>query len=193
MSHILHVYLVDLAELESVIGSKDEKFLNRLLAEVSQHDPEDGCCERCDVPDCQDPECEECELCEDARYPQALRAVFEGGPFDENNAEAYVDALESICDELGPSIGDVNFWFGYEGLPDEILDLAGGMNGEGPLPCTEWNGWGHIDKESCARGLAEWEAIAAGPDDRGGYAGPIAEWFRAAKEADKDLIGFWAG
>ncbi|MFD3707186.1 hypothetical protein ACFWUP_28960 [Nocardia sp. NPDC058658] len=194
MSHILHVYLVDLAEVEAVIGSKDEKFLNRLIAELSDdHDPADGCCEPCDLPDCAGPDCEECDPCEDARHPRALRTIFDGGPFDEDHADAYISALELICADIGRDIGDASFWFGYDGLPDEILSLATDMDGEDPFPFTDSNGWGHIDKESCAEQLAEWETIAAGPDDHGGYADCIVEWFRESKAADKDLVGFWAG
>lgn len=193
MSHILQVYLVDLADLEAVIGSGDEEFLRRLLADLPEHDAEDECCEPCGDPECEGAECEECYLCEDAQAPHALRAIFAGGPYTESHAHAYVSALESICAELGSGIGDVSFWFGYDGLPDVILSLAADMDGQGPFPSTEENGWGHIGKQSCAEQLAEWEAIAAGPDDHGGYADDIVEWFRESKAADKDLIGFWAG
>lgn len=37
MSQISHVYLVDLAELATVIGSKDEQLLNRILAKGRDH------------------------------------------------------------------------------------------------------------------------------------------------------------
>ncbi|MGV9412509.1 DUF7691 family protein [Nocardia sp. NPDC003693] len=192
MSHILHVYLVDLAEIEAVIGSKDEEFLERLLAELPNHDPSEGCCEPCDAADCEGAECEECYRCEDAQHPQALQAIFAGGPFEENHADDYVSALELVCEDLGPYIGDVNFWFGYKRLPEEILSLASDMDGD-LFPFTDSCGWGSIGKESCAELLPEWEANAAGPDDHGGYADPLATWFRRSVTEKKDLIGFWAG
>ncbi|MGV9662910.1 DUF7691 family protein [Nocardia niigatensis] len=192
MSHILHVYLVDLAEVEAVIGSKDEEFLGRLLAELPKHDPGDGCCEPCDAADCEGADCEECYRCEDAQHPQALQAIFAGGPFEEDHADAYISALELICEDLGPYIGDASFWFGYKGLPEEILSLASDMDGD-LFPFTDSTGWGHIGKESCAELLPEWEANAAGPDDHGGYAAPLATWFRRSVTEKKDLIGFWAG
>ncbi|MFI6867721.1 hypothetical protein [Nocardia sp. NPDC050406] len=191
MSHTLNVYLLDLTELEAVIGSKDDAFLDRLLVDVPQHDPEDDCCDPCDQPDCEGPDCEDCYLCEDAALPLALRAIFAGGPFNENHAHAYVSALESICADLGNSVGETNFWFGYDGLPDVIVSLATNMDGEDPFPSTEDNGWGHIDKESCAEQLPEWEALAASPDND--YADTIVEWFRESTMANKDLIGFWFG
>ncbi|MFJ9365879.1 hypothetical protein ACIRRA_15885 [Nocardia sp. NPDC101769] len=186
------MYLADLTELEAVIGSNDEEFLNRLLATLPDHDPDDGCCEPCESPDCEGADCEECYRCEEAQHPQALRTIFAGGPLDEDYAHAYVSALELICENLGRGIGGVNFWFGYKGLPDVILDLASDMDGD-PFPSTDSNGWGHLGKESCAELLAKWEAIAAGPDDHGGYADCIVEWFRQSTAAEKDLIGFWAG
>ncbi|MEU0540423.1 hypothetical protein ABZ319_11165 [Nocardia sp. NPDC005978] len=193
MSHFLNVYLLDLIELEAVIGSGNEEFLGRLLAEAPDHDPECGFCEPCESSDCEGPDCEECEYCEDAQLPHALRTIFAGGPFNEVYAHAYVAALESICQELGTSAGEVNFWFGYDGLPDVILTLASSMDGRDPFPYTEDNGWGHIGKQGCADQLAEWETIAAGPDDHGGYADSIVEWFRQSTSDKKDLIGFWAG
>lgn len=193
MSHFLNVYLVDLVELEAVIGSKDEEFLNRLLVDLPDHDPAAGCCELCDPSDCEGPDCEECFHCEDAQHPQALRTIFAGGPFDEDHAHAYISALELICQDLGTSAGETSFWFGYDGLPDVILSLASNMDGEDPFPSTEDNGWGHIDKESCAEQLPHWETLAAGPDNHGDYTDSIVEWFRESATAKKDLIGFWAG
>ncbi|MFD6358203.1 DUF7691 family protein [Nocardia tengchongensis] len=178
MSRILHVYLVDLAELEAVVGSKDDGLLNQVLAGgrlsvTFQISDQEGHIER---------------------NKDALRTIFAGGPFDEDRAEHYVEALELICRQLGPYVGDVNFRFGNGSLPSVIEDLATGMMGKAPFPMTEWNGWGFMSKKACAKEVRQWERrVAKDPDYLNGYGEPIADWLRESKTAKKDLIGFWGG
>ncbi|MFF2392152.1 hypothetical protein [Nocardia sp. NPDC058114] len=189
MSRILHVYLVDLAELAAEISSRDENLLNRILALK----PEElsATCDR-------DDDVNPGEL-----NTHALRAIFAGGPFDEEHAEGYVVALKLICDQLGPYIGDVGFYF-RDDLPTPIEMLTTGMMEEDPFPGTpslaesfgfaEDHGWGHMSREDCAEELEHWEsAVADDPNCYNGFGTPIVEWLRASKKAGKDLIGFWAG
>ncbi|MFE6922963.1 hypothetical protein ACFVAV_18185 [Nocardia sp. NPDC057663] len=187
MSQILHVYSLDLAELQAVIGSEDEKLLNRILARGRDHllvtlpsEDQDGHVER---------------------NKDALRAILAGGLFEEQLAEHYVEALELICDELASDGGDVQFRFGDKYLPFVIEDLATSMMGEDPFPDTpglaasinaaEWNGWGHMSKKDCAEELEEYAGYT--PDDPNDLGSWVVAWLRESKAADKDLIGFWGG
>ncbi|WP_297626801.1 DUF7691 family protein [Nocardia sp.] len=200
MSHALHVYLVDRAKLEAVVGSNNNKLLNRVLeggppwrrmlsrlipplgrqAEDSrrlsitfQISDQDGHVER---------------------NKAALRTIIAGGPFDEERAGNYVEALELICRQLGPYVGDATFWFGNDDLPFVIEDLATGMVGQPPFPKSERNGWGVMSKKSCTEELEYWEGkVAEDPDYSDGYGELVVEWLRASKAANKDLIGFWGG
>ncbi|GAB3212421.1 DUF7691 family protein [Nocardia tengchongensis] len=185
MSQILHVYFLDLAELEAVVGSKDEKLLDRILkrSRLSVTFRSTG----------QDNHVE--------RNKTALRAIFAGGPFEEGLAENYIEALELICDALAADGGDVQFRFGDRYLPEALEDLATSMMGEDPFPsvpglaasfnAAERNGWGYMSKESCAEELEEWAGhVPDGPDDLDGY---LIDWLRESKTAGKDIIGFWGG
>ncbi|MET9486631.1 hypothetical protein [Nocardia sp. NPDC006630] len=162
MSHILHVYLADLDELAAVIGSRDERLLNRVLAKLP--DPA-------------------------GLGPVLVREIVEGGPFRHETSKLYVEALELICAELGSYLDDVGFRFTY--APDDIIELAHEEFDAGPWPEPEDAGWGAWGKESAAEWLAELEADDDGDDDDDGYTEHRLMWLRASKEANKDLIGFW--
>ncbi|MGW4632144.1 DUF7691 family protein [Nocardia sp. NPDC004415] len=177
----LHVYLVDLAEVRAVIGSHDEQRLSRVLAAAPA-----------------------ASLGNDdrraARSEQALRAIFAGGPFTADFAEYYIDALESICDELSEDGGEVEFRLTDPHLPFAIECLATNLTNLDPFPDipglassfnrARWNGWGHLSNQECASELEQWANYIPGDDDLGDH---LVEWLRMSKAADKDLIGFWSG
>ncbi|MFE1596997.1 hypothetical protein [Nocardia sp. NPDC058705] len=187
MSQILHVYFLDLAELQAVTGSKDEQLQDRILGRG--HD----CFSRNSPSADRDGHV--------VRNREALRAIFAGGPFESQLAEHYIDALELICDELSSDGGAVEFRFGDRYLPTAIEDLATSMMGEDPFPgivglassinVAERNGWGYMSTEDCAAELEEWEDyVPEEPDDLGSF---VVDWLREAIAADKGIIGFWGG
>lgn len=189
VSSTLNIYLVDLAELVAVVGSEDNERLDRILA----WEP-DALLLGFDADDRDD---------HVERNKDALRKIFAGGPFVDDDAEHYVEALELICEELGgPPFSGARFRFGSGDLPSIIEELASGMMEEDPFPdapdlaesieIAEGNGWGHMSKEDCAEELDHWErAVAEDPDYCAPFGPRIVEWLRRSKEVEKDLIGFW--
>ncbi|MGV9664461.1 DUF7691 family protein [Nocardia niigatensis] len=199
MSQILRVYLADFDELEAVIGSGNEELLNRILDGGSpwrrtlarlipplgrrvQHAPRLST---------------SWHLSDQAghveRNKSALRTIFAGGPYEKSHAANYVEAMELICRQLGPTIGDVAYRGSTDDLPDLIDQLATSMMWEPPFPATDgYSGWGVSGKEYAAEELECWEdEVAEDPDCANGYGAPVVEWLRASIAANKDLIGFW--
>ncbi|WP_063006285.1 DUF7691 family protein [Nocardia salmonicida] len=166
MGHIMHAYLVDWAELKAIIGSNNEKLLDQL------HSYE---CERQDA--------------------QVFRAIIEGGPFDPDRAEDYVDALESICEAIGGEfIIDVGFRFSNDDFDE--YELVNGLNDGSILPMAEGGGWGYRSKAACAEAFEETDddnEYGYVDEDEDEYDDPysVTECMRAAWEAKKDLVCFW--
>ncbi|MGX1805727.1 DUF7691 family protein [Nocardia sp. NPDC055321] len=159
MSRIMHLYLLDLAELKAVIGSKDEELLIRILA---------GPLDDTDT--------------------QLFHAIIQGGPFDPEEAEGYVDALEIICRAIGGEyIHDKNFWFSRRDF--DHYELVNGLNDGSLLPQAEYSGWGYWSKEENAEELAALEEEDDLDDDPYG----LIECMRESVAANKDLICFWGG
>ncbi|MGV9411084.1 DUF7691 family protein [Nocardia sp. NPDC003693] len=173
MGHILHVYLVDEAELKAVIGSKDEAFLNRLLAKNSR--------ELAVTFDLDD---QEAHI---GNVRTALRTIFAGGPFEEEHAEEYTEALELICADLGPYIDDLLFhWDG------DMIDLLYDRPFEDLLPRPEWNGCSSQDKKYNIETIDEWIAEQEAEIDWAEVDQQI-RWMYESKCANRDLIYFWGG
>ncbi|GAB2505114.1 hypothetical protein GCM10027167_01310 [Nocardia heshunensis] len=165
----MQVYLGDKAQLEGVIGSKDEALLSRLL------DAGDGT--------------------GDAIDPKVLRAIIDGGPFDEEDADEYTAAMHLICSVLGgQSIDSVVFHF--QSCPD-IVDIFYDWAFEDLLPEPEDSGCAIWTKESNAEQLDERNADNGAELIDENSEGPDRDevdetyWMSESKLAGKDLIFFW--
>ncbi|MFE3262214.1 hypothetical protein ACFXPS_43325 [Nocardia sp. NPDC059091] len=135
---------------------------------------------------------------------EALRRLFVGGPFEEEHAAHYGEALQLICEELsGPGFSGVEFQLWDEELPSVIEALASSLDDQDPFPntqalaeslsATEDNGWGHLSVEECIEVLDDGleQRLAEDPDYLDGYGEPILVWLRELRATGKDLIGFW--
>lgn len=167
----MQVYLGDKAQLEGVIGGKDEALLSRLLAAGDGAD-------------------------EDAIDPEIFRAIINGGPFDEEDADEYTAAMHLICSILGDqSIDSVVFHF--QSCPD-IVDIFYDWAFEDLLPEPEGSGCAIWTKESNADELDE-RIEDKGADFIDEDSGEIDRdevddetyWMNESRLAGKDLIFFW--
>ncbi|WKG08255.1 hypothetical protein QX204_24765 [Nocardia sp. PE-7] len=190
MSSTLNVYLLNLADLTAVVGSADEKLLDQILTSEPEvlllgfeRDDQDDHVER---------------------NKEALRKILAGGPFEEEHAAHYGEALQLICEELaGPGYSGVEFVWWDEGLPSVVETLASSMDDEDPFPnapalaeslsVSEDNGWGHLSAKECIEILGHGleQQLAEDPDYLDGYGEPILVWLRESRTSGKDLIGFW--
>ncbi|MFI6866583.1 hypothetical protein [Nocardia sp. NPDC050406] len=165
MGHVMQVYLGDKAQLEGVIGSKDEALLSRLLDAAAT---------------------------EDAVDPKIFRAIIDGGPFDEDDADEYTAAMYSICSILGgQSIDSVVFHF--RSCPD-IADIFYDWAFEDLLPPPEGSGCAIWTKENNAEELAERTADTGTDVNDGGEGDEVDDeihWMNESLLAGKDLIFFW--
>lgn len=161
MSLSLSPYLVDLDKARGAIGSKDEK-LRRMIGGKFKNDMS-----RAD-----DWFSHEIGNGAPSRY-DALRAVIDGGPFDEKYGFQYGYAYEMICGFFGKHLYNNPFspfrgdWLGQVDAGLARLGITAVEVGEftysppSPLPLPEgFPGYGEWSVEDCAKGLAQWEASA---------------------------------
>ncbi|MFJ9371544.1 hypothetical protein ACIRRA_45145 [Nocardia sp. NPDC101769] len=195
MGSIMNVYLVDIATVEAAIGSKDDALFEAITKHWHDAGEED------------DRECGCGGVKLDAR--SALRAVINGGPYDEDCGYAYLEACESICAHFGEDIDQEVFHHSFQRTLDEAfgelgmwdegrIDLLYSFREHHGLPDPEWADGGSWSKEYCAEELEQWNnsdpAVRA---TLGEYVLRDVEsrvnWMRASKAADKDIMVFWAG
>ncbi|MFD6353696.1 DUF7691 family protein [Nocardia tengchongensis] len=169
MGYVMEVYLGDMAQLEAVIGSKDDALLSRIL-----------------------------EAGGGGVEPEIFRAIVNGGPFTDDDADDYTAAMEFLCLHLGgENIASVEFSFGDD--PD-ITDLFYDWAFEDQLPEPESSGCGTWSKESAAEHLDEW-LEDSGADFIDQDSGEMdwdevrqdTWWANQSKVAGKDLFFFWGG
>ncbi|GAA2420888.1 hypothetical protein GCM10010191_35290 [Actinomadura vinacea] len=160
MSYSLSPYLVDLNKLNGAIGAQDDK-LRRMIGgrfktrlahddEYFSDQIEEGC---------------------PTRY-EAVRAVINGGPFDESYSFQYGYAFQTICEFYGRFLYNNHFspfrgaWLetvdeGLAKLGIKAVAVTDFMYGSVPsplprpdhLPC-----YGEWTPAQCAEALAQWEA-----------------------------------
>jgi hypothetical protein len=200
MSYGLGMYLVDLDEVHGVIGSQNVK-LRRMIggrfkaafaAADKWFDEEiaDGA---------------------PSRY-EALRAVIDGGPFDDHYAFQYGYAYRMICEFLGRPLFNncfSPFHSGWLERVDQGLDELGikavsvsdfSYNLQlPPLPCPdELPGYGEWSPKECREALTQWEAST--PAQREAIDGGVLEaiescvaWMRQAQTEDgMGIVGFFS-
>ncbi|XVQ12692.1 DUF7691 family protein [Spirillospora sp. CA-255316] len=160
MSYSLSLYLVDLAKVNGAIGGQDDK-LRRMIGgrfkSQLAHDDEYFA--------------SEIEAGAPTRY-DAVRAVIEGGPYDESYAFQYAYAYELICQFYGRRLFNNHFspfrgaWLetvdeGLAALGIKAVSVTDFMYGTVPselptpehLPC-----YGEWSADQCAEALTQWEA-----------------------------------
>ncbi|MFC5749482.1 DUF7691 family protein [Actinomadura rugatobispora] len=160
MSYSLSLYLVDLAKANGAIGGGDDKLRRmiggRFKSQLAHADEEFS------------------SLIEDGaptRY-DAVRAVIEGGPYDEAHAFQYAYAYEMICQFYGRRLFNNHFspyrsgWLetvdkGLSDLGIKAVSVTDFTYGSVPsalpapehLPC-----YGEWSPDQCAEALTQWES-----------------------------------
>lgn len=181
-------YLVDMAAVDRVVGSKEADYYNRITADWPPDD------------DDQD-EDDEDFLSEHA----ALRAVIDGGPYEDQYWSDYLDAYQLICAFFGTPLTEWGtFWISELQPFDEGLAalnmgvrftdfVSGGTFSADMAGCGEWGPGG------CREALRQWESSSA--EQRAGL-DPVVlerieksvEWMREAQlRGDRTIVAFWMG
>ncbi|QBS39918.1 hypothetical protein [Nocardia sp. CS682] len=162
MSYSLSVYVVELDRVRAAIGSRDDKLRRmiggRFKAQLAHAD---------------DWFAEEIANGAPARY-DAVRAVIDGGPFDEVYGFQYAYAYQTICQFYGRFLDNRYFspfrgsWLEQvdEGLAElgiKAISLADfvyhALPAALPQP-DELPGYGEWTPEQCAEALVQWESTA---------------------------------
>ncbi|MER6996744.1 hypothetical protein [Streptomyces sp. NPDC000410] len=188
MSYGLSLYLVDLATVRGAIASGDEKLRRMMGGRFKRQLAHDD-----------DYFADQIEQGAPTRY-EALRAVIDGGPFDERWGFQYGYAYKMVCEFHGRSLFNNHFspfrgsWLedvdaGMAELGIKAVAITDFMYGSvpGPLPSPQdLPGYGEWSAESCAKALAQWEAST--PEQRARLDGEVLEaiescvdWLRQAK------------
>ena len=191
MSMGLSVYLVDLRVARDAIGSGDVK-LRRMIGgrfkrQIASADEQFS---------------HEIEQGAPSRY-EALRAVIEGGPFDDRYGFQYGYAYQLVCEFYGKALFNNDFspyrgsWLedvdaGLAQLGIKAVELTEFTYGSppSPLPRPEWvPEYGEWSPEECREALAQWESTT--PDQRQAVDREVREaiescvgWFREAQKKD---------
>ncbi|MFC4564031.1 hypothetical protein ACFO4E_19385 [Nocardiopsis mangrovi] len=197
MSYGLSVYVIDLGLARGAIGSRDEK-LRRMIG---------GRFKRWMASDDQQFSFE-IERGAPTRY-DALRAVIDGGPFDEEYAFQYGYSYKLVCEFHGRPCFNNHFspfrgdWLetvdkGLSALGIDAVEVAefsyGSLPAELPRP-EHLPSYGEWTVDQCRRALAQWEAGTA--EQRQALDGEVlaaiescAKWWRDAVAADRGIAGF---
>lgn len=198
MSMSLTLYLVDLAKARAAIGSRDDKLRRQICGRF-----------RADLEQADDWFSTEIEGVAPKRY-DAIKAVFEGGPFERRHAFQYGYAYEMIVRHFGRYL-DNNCFSPYRGDWLELVDrgmaalglplkvttfMYGGVPAPLPRP-DDFPGYGEWSATQCAEGLSLWrdklplrEDLVA---DRQVLAAieSCAEWMKAAVDTPgSGIAGF---
>ncbi|MEV0462855.1 hypothetical protein AB0I30_17675 [Nocardia tengchongensis] len=188
MGSVMQVYLADLARLKAAVGSKDAALLDAITA-TWPNETTDGS--------------EDGTSGGRLSSRAALRAVIDGGPFEQGQSLRYLDALESICAHIGEHIDDFTFHHGALDELDEEFDVLEGLSIEDFLyewwdlfPDLTGGGGGYWTKEKCAEALDEW--ASDDPEDFDELNRTALDelecsdlWLVASKRAGKDVVTFW--
>ncbi len=199
MSYALTPYVVDLDVLHSALGSKDDKLRRMIGGRFKKH---------LDFDDSQfDSIIEE----GGPTIRDAIRAVIEGGPFDDRHGTMYGYAYKWICEFHGRAQFNNDFspmrseWLEVvdEGLKDlgvsaiSVEEFSfGGL--PSPIPAPDFlPGYGEWSLAECQEALAQWEA-ATGEAKSSlepevlRAAESCLDWCRNATAAGRGVVAFFS-
>ena len=198
MSYALTTYVVDLDVLHGSVGSRDDKLRRMIGGRFRQHlahfDSQFGHVADAGGPTIRD----------------AIRAVIEGGPFDDRHGTMYGYAYKWICEFHGRALFNNDFSpmrYGWLETVDAGLNALGvtavgveefSFGGfPSPIPAPEdLPGYGEWSLTECQKALEQWEAAT---DERRAAldpyvlsaAGSCMDWCRAAVAAGRGVAGFF--
>ncbi|MFR9751618.1 hypothetical protein ACL02S_11330 [Nocardia sp. 004] len=202
MGCIMHVYLVDSDVIEEAIYSEDTELFEAIIADWSDDDGDDESSGNESDGDDEDWDDEG----EDLDPEIALRALIDGGPFEEEYGRSYLEAYESICDHFGEYFCDITFHLGWQpkvneafaelGMELSMNHLLFGGACTCVFPAPDWGGDGCWTKEECAKALEQWEA--SDPAVRAALDPAVLKdvechvgWLRESKRTGKDIYVVW--
>lgn len=199
MSFALTTYVVDLDVLHASVASQDDKLRRMIGGRFSQH---------LDFYDSQ------FDHVTDEGGPSirdAIRAVIEGGPFDEQYGFMYGYAYKWICEFHGRFLDNSHFspmkagWLetvdeGLKELGVTAVSVTGLSYGSPPAPIPSSgneSGGGEWSHEECQKALEQWEAATdeakSGLDPYVLEAAQSAmEWCRIAATVGRGVAGFFS-
>lgn len=162
MSYSLSLYAVNLAQVREAVGSGDQK-LRRMVGGRFKREM------------ARDDEWFSDQIGNGAptRY-EALRAVIDGGPFDESHAFQYAYAYKMLCEFHGRFLDNSSFspfrgrWLdvvdeGLASLGVKAVSVGEFTYGSLPSPLPrpdDLPDYGEWSPDECREGLAQWEAAA---------------------------------
>jgi hypothetical protein len=176
MSYVLTAYLVDLADLKSMMGSKDRSIIQdveSIISEVYEDDEEEI-----------DPQ------------NAAVRALVMGERLHPENSDAYASALWHICKVKGEELPP-DAWGGVRWDSIEVCGLEDLLTKTGPPvklpPHQDIPYVGHIKHSDVDPYLQTAEEKAADTDDDGvrGLLEEYIAWLEEAKSREKDIVFFY--
>ncbi len=198
MSYALTTYAVDLDVLHGSVGSKDDKLRRMIGGRFKQHLAHFD---------------SQFDHVVDAGGPtirDAIRAVIDGGPFDDRHGTVYGYAYRWICEFHGRALFNNDFSpmrAGWLETVDEGLDALGvtavGVEefsfggAPSPIPAPDFlPGYGEWSLTECQKALEQWEAAT---DERRAALDPsvlsaaesCVDWCRAAAAAGRGVAGFF--
>ncbi|MCP3012124.1 hypothetical protein NGM33_02180 [Nocardiopsis dassonvillei] len=199
MSYALTTYVVDLDVLHGSVGSKDDKLRRMIGGRFRQHLAHFD---------------SQFDHVVDAGGPtvrDAIRAVIEGGPFDDRHGTMYGYAYKWICEFHGRALFNNDFSpmrYGWLETVDAGLKALGvtavgveefSFGGfPSPIPAPEdLPGYGEWSLTECQKALEQWEAAT----DEGraaldpavlSAAESCVDWCRTAVAAGRGVAGFFS-
>jgi hypothetical protein len=157
MSMALTVYLVDLAKARAAIGSRDDKLRRQICGRF-----------KADLERADEWFSSEIEGGAPKRY-DAMKAVFDGGPFERRGAFQYGYAYEMIVRHFGKYLNNNDFspfrgdWLEQVDRGMQALGLSlrvtPFMYGRVPDPLprpADFPGYGEWSHAQCSEGLSQW-------------------------------------
>ncbi len=176
MSYVLTAYLVDLANVKSVIGSKDPSIMRGVEALISEAYEDD----------------EEEVIAQSA----ALRQLIMGEPLDPENTDTYGCVLWHICKIKGEEMLP-DYWGGVRWNAVEACELENLLTKTGPpveLPSNrDIPSIGHIKHDNIAAYLQAAEETKAKAKDSGvlDLLDEYIGWLETAASKNKDIVFFY--
>jgi hypothetical protein len=196
VGYFLSLYVVDLETVDGMVGSKDNGHFERISVECAE-----------DMTQLDEDSTE--HIAEGApTAAEALRAVIDGGPFDQRYANDYLDVYESMCSVLGAELdnlwGPVDFDWPARvdkgltalGMRVSVRTFASNRLPTG-LPHPTMAGYGAWAEQDCSAALDRWAATL--PEQRAGLEPDVLEgiencvaWMQEVKRfPGTSIVGFW--
>ncbi|NYJ36010.1 DUF7691 family protein [Nocardiopsis aegyptia] len=196
MSYALTTYVVDLPALHASVGSKDDKLRRMIGGRFKQHLAHfDSQFDHTDGPSIRD----------------AIRAVIDGGPFDDRHGTMYGYAFKWICEFHGRALFNNDFSPMRAGWLETVDEALAGLGvtavsvGEfnygrvpSPIPAPDFLPcYGEWSLTECRKALEQWEAVT---DERKAALAPAVgkavescmDWCNTADTAGRGVAGFFS-